>query len=285
MLDFPVRLGVHVSISGGIEHAVSRARELGCTAMQIFSRNPRGWKVLPFSPQAIAAFREAASRGDINPIVVHTPYLLNLASVDEDLHRRSVASLAVDMERAEQIGAQFVVTHLGSSREKKGDSGQRRVVKALRKVVRGDGAVVLLMENSSGAGNLIGSSFEELQELMAEVNQGKQLGVCFDSCHGYAAGYNLLSPKDIEALVQKISRTIGLQRLALLHLNDSAGFLGSHTDRHEHIGQGRIGLRGFRNLLGHPALRSLPMILETPKDQPEDDARNLSRIRELLRKG
>lgn len=253
--------------------------------MQIFSRNPRGWKVSPLSSRAVAAFREAAKKGDINPIVVHTPYLLNLASIDEDLYRRSVVALAADVQRAEQIGAQFVVTHLGSPREGNKGFGRKRVIKALREVLRRNGAVVLLVENSAGAGNLIGTSFEELQELMAEARMGRRLGVCFDSCHGYAAGYNLRSPKDIEALVKKISQTIGLKRLALLHLNDSAGLLGSNSDRHEHIGQGQIGLSGFRNLLGHPAFRNLPVILETPKDHPGDDVKNLSRVRELLRKG
>ena len=285
MPEFPIRLGVHVSIAGGIEKAVLRARELGCSAMQIFSRNPRGWKVSPLSSRAIAAFRGAVGHREFDPIVVHTPYLLNLASADESLHRRSILALALDVKRAEQLGARYVVTHLGSAKERGRAFGLRRVVKALRVVTGQDSLVSILLENSAGAGNSMGAGFAELREIIERVGQKGRLGVCFDSCHGYAAGYDFCSVETTEALVREIDQTIGLQRLALLHLNDCAGSLGSHLDRHQHIGKGKIGLAGFRSLLGHSSLRRIPMILETPKKSPQDDIRNMSRIRNLFRKG
>ena len=283
MPEFPIRLGVHVSISGGIDKAVPRARDLGCSAMQIFSRNPRGWKASPLSSRAVAAFREAAGSREIDPIVVHTPYLLNLASADQSLHRRSILALSLDIKRAEQLGARYVVTHLGSAKEKGRAFGLKRVVEALRAVRDQDSPVSLLLENSSGAGNSVGVFFEELQEIIERLGEDGRVGICFDSCHGFAAGYDFRSTEKTGALVREMDQTIGLTRLALLHLNDCAGSLGAHLDRHRHIGKGKIGLAGFRALLSHPALRMVPMILETPKKTPQDDLRNLSRVRRLCR--
>jgi deoxyribonuclease-4 len=283
--EFSIRLGVHVSIAGGIEKAISRARALGCSAMQIFSRNPRGWKTSPLSLRAIAAFLEAIVQREFDPIVVHTPYLLNLASADERLHRKSILALALDLKRAEQLGARYVVTHLGSAKERGRAFGLHRVVKALQAVVVQDSPVSILLENSAGAGNSIGTCFAEFQEIIERVGKHGRLGVCFDSCHGYAAGYDFRSAEATEALVREMDQTIGVQRLGLLHLNDCKGSLGSHLDRHEHIGKGKIGLAGFRSLLSHPSFRRVPMILETPKKSPEDDLKNLSRIRNLIRKG
>ncbi|MFH1758368.1 MAG: deoxyribonuclease IV [Pseudomonadota bacterium] len=280
----PIRLGVHVSISGGMEKAVSRARELGCSAMQIFSRNPRGWKALPLSSRAIAAFQEAITPKDIDPIVVHTPYLLNLATPDEHLYQRSIAGLALDIKRAAQIGARYVVTHLGSAKERSKAFGQERVVKALQVVLRQEVPVTLLLENSAGAGKGMGANLEELQKIIAGVETNERLGICFDSCHGYAAGYDLRTPDKVDLLAKEINRTMGRERLSLLHLNDCRGGLGSHSDRHEHVGEGKIGFSGFRNFLGHPFFQGIPMILETPKENPRDDLKNLSRIRRICRK-
>lgn len=282
MPEFPLRLGVHVSIAGGFEEAVWRARNLGCSAMQIFSRNPRRWKALPLSSRSIGAVREAAERGEIDPIVVHTPYLLNLASADEDLYRRSIQGLGQEIKRGEQLGARYVVTHLGSAQERGKAFAMNQVVKALKTVLDQDSTVSVLLENSAGAGNSMGTLFEEIQEIIERVGRNERLGVCFDSCHGYAAGYDFRSAEKTEALVKEIDQTIGRKKLALLHLNDCASPLRSHLDRHEHIGKGKIGLVGFRNLLNHPSLRGVPMILETPKKSPRDDLLNLSRIRKLL---
>jgi len=283
--SFPHRLGVHVSIAGGIERAVSRAVTLNCTAMQIFSRNPRGWNASPLSLREVATFREAVGKKGIDPVVVHTPYLLNIASGNEALHRRSISALVLDIKRAERLRARFVVTHLGSAKGRGKAFGVGRVVKALMTVMERRSMVSLLLENSAGAGNTVGSSFDELQEILNGLGRNERLGVCFDTCHGFAAGYDFRSPEGTEELVREMDRTFGVGRVALIHLNDCSGQLGEHIDRHEHIGRGKIGMSGFRSLLGHPLLRGLPMILETPKDHPEDDFRNLSRIRRILQSG
>ncbi len=281
-----VRLGVHVSILGGIEKAVLRARELGCSAMQIFSRNPRGWNVRPLSLRTIRSIREGTALRDIDPIVVHTPYLINLATPNDDLYERSTEALALDLKRANQIGARYVVTHLGSAGEKGKAYGQERVAGALKKILREGPPVTLLLENSAGGERRMGGRLEEIQAIMAGAGakETEKLGDCFDTCHGYAAGYDFCTPEKANRVAEEVKRTIGRNRLFLLHLNDCAGELGTHLDRHEHIGRGRIGISGFRNLLLHPVFQGIPMILETPKKGPEDDRKNLLRIRRIYGK-
>jgi deoxyribonuclease-4 len=277
------RLGLHVSIAGGIEKSADRARELGCTAMQIFSRNPRGWNPPPLSPASIRIFKEKITEWAIDPVVIHTPYLLNLASEDEVLYRRSVEALREDLERAELLGAGYVVTHLGSPGVEGPVRGRRQVIKALRKVTPTRSSVILLLENSAGAGRTVGARLEEMGEIIEAAGRDGRIGFCFDTCHAFAAGYDFRSEEMSRALVKEIDRTPGLARLQVLHLNDCQGPLGSHRDRHQHIGKGEIGMLGFRNLLRQGALRKVPMILETPKDEPGDDRRNLSRIHALLK--
>jgi deoxyribonuclease-4 len=282
MLVFPFRLGVHVSIGGGLEKAVHRARELGCTAMQIFSRNPRGWKARPLASESVRAFRQAAAGGDIDPVVLHTPYLLNLGSGEKELHRKSIEVLTQDLERAEELGARLVVTHLGSRRERSPAFSRKQVVRALLQAREKGSAVALLLENSAGAAGTLGSSLEEIAEIIEETGRDAGIGLCFDSCHGFSAGYDFREERQSRALLKEIDRTVGLERLKLLHLNDCSGSLGSRLDRHRGIGKGRIGIRGFRSLLSQVSFRSIPMILETPKTGPRDDAENLSRIRRIL---
>lgn len=282
MTAFPFRLGVHVSISGGIEKAVSRARELGCSAMQIFSRNPRGWETSPLDPHSVRAFREAVKKSSIDPIVIHTPYLLNLASGDGTLHRQSIKVLGEDLKRAEDLGARFVVTHLGSGKEKSPASSRRQVIRGLKQVMKRNFSASLLLENSAGAGNTVGTTLEEIAEIIEEAGKDPRVGFCFDSCHGFSAGYDFRSEEQSRFLVQEISRTVGVERLKLLHLNDCLGPLGAHLDRHQHIGKGEIGLKGFRSLLSQVSFQRVAMILETPKKGVKDDLKNLSCIRGVI---
>jgi deoxyribonuclease-4 len=251
--------------------------------MQIFSRNPRGWNPPPLSPASIRIFKEKITEGAIDPVVVHTPYLLNLASGDEALYQRSVEALSEDLRRAELLGARYVVTHLGSSGAEGPDRGRRQVIKALKKVAPTGSSVTLLLENSAGAGRTAGACLEEMGEILEAAGREGRLGFCFDTCHGFAAGYDFRSEELSRALVKEIDRTLGLARLKALHLNDCEGPLGAHRDRHQHIGKGEIGILGFKNLLRQEALRKASMILETPKDEPGDDRRNLSRIQALLK--
>jgi len=273
-----ILLGVHVSISGGVEEAIPRAVHLGCNAIQIFSRNPRGWKSAALDPSAVALFRKRSKDAGIDPVVVHTPYLLNLATGDRKLYRQSINGLILDVQRAEKLGARFVVTHLGSAGENSRKFGLKRIIEALREVLPREASVSVLLENGAGAGNSLGNRFEELAEIIEAVGNHKNIGICFDSCHGFAAGYDLRTAEAVDQLAKEIRRTIRRKRLALLHLNDCAGKLGGHLDRHEHIGKGEIGMGGFKNLLRHPCFRGLPMILETPKDHPDADRKNLMRI-------
>jgi len=283
MPAFPYRLGLHVSIAGGIEKAADRARELGCTALQIFSRNPRGWNPAPLPPASIRVFKEKITGRAIDPVVVHTPYLLNLASGDGVLYRRSVEALSEDLRRAELLGARYVVTHLGSPGAEGPAGGHRQVIQALKKVAPAGSSVTLLLENSAGAGRTVGACLEDMGKIIEGAGRDCRLGFCFDTCHGFAAGYDFRSEEQSRALVKEIDRTVGLARLKVLHLNDCEGPLGARRDRHQHIGRGEIGLLGFKNLLCQEGLRKVPMILETPKDKPGDDRRNLSRIRALLK--
>ena len=214
--------------------------------------------------------------------MVHTPYLLNLASGDEDLYRRSIKGLALDVRRAEQLGARFVVTHIGSAGENPRELALKRVTSALREVLEKPTAVSILLENGSGAGNSLGSRFDELAAIINGVGENKNIGGLFRLLPRLCGGLRFAEPlKRWTSLTEEISRTIGLKRLSLLHLNDGEGALGSHLDRHEHIGKGKIGIRGFKNLLHHPCFRGLPMILETPKDRPDADRKNLMRIRKI----
>jgi deoxyribonuclease-4 len=281
MIGSPLRLGVHVSIGGGIEKSVGRAKELGCSSMQIFSCNPRGWESPPLAPRSVRAFREAAAKSDIEPIIIHTPYLLNLASGDGALHRRSMKALNQDLERAGDLGAHFVVTHLGSGKENSPAISRRQVVKALKRVMEQNSSVSLLLENSAGAGQTLGASLEEIAEIIAGAGDDPRLGFCFDSCHGFAAGYDFRSEEKSEALAERMGRTVGLDRLRLFHFNDCSAPLGSHLDRHQHIGKGEIGLEGFRSLLHQRIFQKVPIILETPKKGPKEDLQNLSCIRGL----
>ncbi|HSR14022.1 MAG TPA: deoxyribonuclease IV [Thermodesulfobacteriota bacterium] len=274
-----LRLGVHIPIAGGFDKALHRAKELGCSALQMFSRNPRGWRVSGLDPSVVRVFRKGTAELDIDPVVIHTPYLVNLATPEEPLRTNSVAAVVEDLGRAEELGAAAVVTHVGSGRESPAASARGRVVSAVREILDRGLTVRLLLENSSGAGNTVGSSLEELGEILEGVEGDPRIGFCFDACHGFAAGYDFRTAETARLLLRTIEATIGMERLFLMHLNDSAGSLGSRLDRHQHIGKGNIGMEGFRSLLSEDAFRKVPMILETPKDRPRDDEENLERIR------
>jgi len=265
-----------------LEKAVVRAKELGCTALQIFSRNPRGWQVAPLSIQGIINFGYLITEEDIEPVIIHTPYLLNLASADERIYKKSIEALTLDLHRARLLGADYVVTHIGSAQGQGGEIGLGRVIQALKIALDQKSAVRLLLENGAGGGGEIGSSFEQIKIIMEEVKAGPRLGVCFDSCHAFVAGYDFRSKEKTKELAKEIERTIGSESIGLLHINDAAADLGSHLDRHEHIGKGKIGIGGFHNLLAHPFFRGIPIILETPKRNPQDDGRNLKKIRQIL---
>lgn len=282
-----LRLGVHVSVAGGIERAVSRAQEKGCDAFQIFSSNPRGWLSSPISRLSAERFVSSLSQSGLFPAVDHMPYLPNLASARDEVYQKSVQALALELDRCRMLGISYLVTHLGSHLGAGRESGMERIVSALEAVLEGEsGRTVLLLENSSGTRNSVGSSFQEIATIIDSLPQEKErIGVCLDTCHLHAAGYDLRSSQALESVLEQFRDCIKMEHLRLIHLNDCRGGLGAHLDRHEHIGLGQIGEEGFRAVLSHPALSGLPMILETPQDSRRDDLGNLETARRLASRG
>ena len=282
-----LRLGVHVSVTGGIDQAVSRAKDKGCDTFQIFSSNPRGWKSSPISSQSAESFIFNLRRSGLDPAVGHMPYLPNLASSRDEVYHKSIQALTAELERCRMLGLHYLVAHLGSHLGAGKQRGQERIVAALQAALDGSGGItVLLLENSSGTRNNMGSTFEEIADILDALSEKKaRLGVCLDTCHLHAAGYDLQSSQALESTLDQFKASIGMERLHLIHLNDCRGGLGAHLDRHEHIGLGQIGEEGFRAILTHPMLSCRPMILETPQDERRDDRGNLEAARRLVSGG
>lgn len=279
-----MRLGAHESIAGGVHKAFDRAQSVGCDAVQIFVRPNRSWAVPPLTEEASARFRDRAAETEIRPVVAHSSYLLNLASPKDDLWHRSIDTLIIELERCDVLGVRWLVLHPGAHVDTGERSGLNRMAQALGDVhsaTRGLRTRILL-ENMAGQGTRLGHRFEQLAWLLEHTVEGERLGICLDTCHAFAAGYELRTPEGYAATIESFDRTIGLERLKAIHLNDSKGELGSRRDRHEHIGQGHIGLEGFRQLLNDPRMERLPGLLETPKsDDLHEDRQNLSVLRSL----
>jgi len=277
-----VKVGAHVSIAGSIDRAVERAEEIGCDAFQIFSRNPRGWRFKEISLEVAEEFKRKLKRSGMYPPVDHMPYLPNLATPKEDVYQKSVEALTVELERCEALGISYLVTHLGSHLDAGKEAGLDRTVEAITTALSAtENDVILLLETTSDSKNSVGGSFEDLAEIMRRVDRDDRVGACFDTCHVFVAGYELRSEEGLEETMEEFDRTVGLEKIKVVHLNDSKGPLGSKLDRHEHIGLGEIGEEGFRRILGHPAIRDLPLILETPSDERRDDRGNIAKVREL----
>lgn len=277
-----LRVGVQVSIAGKISQAVQRAVNLGCQTMQIFSRNPRSFRRKPLDKEDIKEFRRLIKEAKIYPLVIHTVYTQNLASSNKRFYRLSIRAFIKDLQDAQNLGADLIVTHIGSFKRSTHQRGLVRVIDALGQILkRMPMGPMLLLENTSGSGHWLGAYFPELTCIIKSLGTPKNLGICFDTCHAYSAGYNLKEQKILNSLVYEVDSLIGLDKLKLIHLNDTKDKLGSHRDRHEHIGEGQIGKEGFREILNHPKLKSVPFILETPKKSDEDDIRNLEMVRSL----
>ncbi|HEC56423.1 MAG TPA: deoxyribonuclease IV [Candidatus Syntrophoarchaeum butanivorans] len=277
-----VKVGFHVSIAGSVDKAVDRAVAGGCDTFQIFSRNPRGWRIKELTPTEIELFIEKVKESRIYPPVDHMPYLPNLASPEEDVYRRSVDALITELERCGMLEIPYLVTHLGSHKGSGLENGYRRVADAINTAFsRVDNDVILLLENTAGTKNSVGGAFEDISAIMDLIDRIDRIGVCFDTCHAFVAGYEIRTREGLDATLKHFDEVIGLSQLKLLHINDTKGDLGSRLDRHEHIGLGMIGEDGFRVILRDPRLRDLPMILETPVDQRRGDLDNIRKVREL----
>jgi deoxyribonuclease-4 len=276
-----VKVGVHVSIAGSLDRAVDRAEERGCDAFQIFSRNPRGWNFAPLPDETATKFREKlAATGLIS--VDHMPYLSNLASPNPDTYKRSVATLTSELDRCQQLGIRYLVTHLGHHLGDGIAGGRKRVIEAINEAFdASDNSVMLILENTAGEKNSVGSSFEHIRGITDGIDAPKRIGVCLDTCHAFAAGYEMRTEDGIAETLRQFDELIGLERLNVVHLNDTKGDRGSGLDRHEHIGMGLIGEDGFWRILHHPVFREVPLICETPIDERRDDLGNIAKVREL----
>ena len=284
-----MKIGCHVSIAGGIEKSIYRAKRLEINTMQIFSKNSRTWQEKTFSKSEISNFQKALRKTDINPVFVHASYLINLASPEEEVYSKSITSFIEEMKRADQLlantGTPFLIIHPGAHRGSGEEYGLRRIVGALKTILKKSTSLhlstVILLENTSGMGSSLGYNFRQLGYIIEETGYQDRIGVCFDTCHGFAAGYNLADERGLEETIVELDREVGLERLKVIHINDSKNDLNSRKDRHAHIGEGFIGLKGFERLVNHKFLKDLPYILETPKKNDDDDLRNISIVRGL----
>jgi len=276
-----IRVGCHVSIAGSLSDAVGRAEKRGCDCFQIFSRNPRGWRFKDLTDVDIAGFREQLAASGLGPVVDHMPYLPNLASPKGEVYEKSVVTLTAELGRCDALGIPYLVMHLGSHLGTGIDEGRKRLIDGILQAFdAAAGEVRLLLENTAGTKNGLGGAFEEIA-LILDALPEERTAVCFDTCHAFAAGYDLRDAGAVGESLDRFDGAIGLERLHVVHCNDCKGALGSHLDRHEHLGLGAIGEEGFRAFLAVPAIRRLPLICETPVDERRDDAGNIRRLREL----
>lgn len=278
------RIGAHVSISGGVANAVEREQDLGGNCGQIFVGSPRTWSVSDVDPDDANAFREKVAETDVGPWVVHGTYLINFATPKDDLGKKSVDAVQAELDACEALDLPYYVFHPGSHTGAGVDDGIENIGARLSELRIPDSTMVLL-ENTAGKGTTLGTTCEQLEAMVEASSYGyDDIGVCLDSCHLYAAGYDLCSNDGMTELVNEIDSTVGRDNVHYLHLNDSKHPLGSEKDEHEHIGDGEIGETGFSNFINHDAFRDLPMVLETPTDDKGYDW-NIDKVRSLYDSG
>jgi deoxyribonuclease-4 len=278
-------LGSHISITGGVDKAVLTAQEVGCQALQIFVKSSNQWRAAPFREGEVERFKSNLESTGLGPVVAHDSYLINLCSTDKALWEKSLEAFLVELDRCEALGVPYLVTHPGSHTGAGEEAGLRQLVHALDQVRarRPNQKVAILLETTAGQGTGLGSRFEQLEQVMKSVEEPSRLGVCFDTCHVFAAGYDLRTPSACRDTLDRLNATVGLEKLKVIHLNDSKRELGSRVDRHEQIGKGHLGLEAFRYLMNDSRLQRIPMLLETPKGPDyEEDRVNLALLRSLL---
>jgi len=275
-----------MSIAGSIDQALIRGQTVGCQAIQIFTKQPNRWAAKALSPEEIARFQQARQATAIAPVFAHDAYLINLASPDPALWQQSLEAFQIEVERCQALGLPYLVTHAGAHRGSGEEEGLRRIVQALDLICErtATAEVMILLETTAGQGGSLCHHFEHIAWVIQHARYPDRLGVCFDTCHVFAAGYELRSRAGYEDTFRQLGGTVGLERVRAFHLNDSKKGLGSRVDRHAHIGQGQLGLEPFRMLLNDARFRDHPMVLETPKGpEMEEDRQNLAVLRGLLK--
>ena len=279
-----MKFGAHMSITGGLHRAFEHGERAGCDTVQLFTKNQQQWRAKPLTDAEIALFQAAQQRTGFGPLVVHDSYLINLASPKDDIWEKSIAGFTEELERCAALGIPYLVTHPGAHTGSGEEAGLQREAVALNRLfgegVGGD--VLVLLEITAGQGTTLGYRFEHIARLIELVEHPERLAVCVDTCHMLAAGYDFRTPETYAATFDAFDRLIGLERIKAFHLNDSQKDLGSRVDRHAHIGEGFVGLEGFRLLVNDARFEGLPMILETPKgDDLAEDVENLAKLRGL----
>lgn len=282
-----MKIGCHVSIAGGIDNSVKRAEELGCSTMQIFSKNASTWREKILKRDEVESFRGNLKNSNINPVFIHTSYLINLASPSDELYFKSINAFIEEMKRADILLTEpFLITHPGAHTGAGEEYGIERIIRALNIILEKSADLSLktmvLLEDTAGSGTHLGYTFGQLKRMMEGAKDRKRIGICFDTCHAFAAGYDLSYQEGIEQTLEELEKYIGLDKLKVIHLNDSKFPLSSRKDRHTHLGKGYIGLEGFKVLVNHKYLKDLPFILETPKHDEKDDINNINLVKSLV---
>ncbi len=280
------RIGIHTSTAGGVETAAERAYRLGCNAFQVFSSSPRQWKPYDLSKAQCDTMSQLRAQYDLKPLVIHANYLINIAGINAEFFRRSVATFRAEVERGLSLCADYLVLHPGSWRGSTREEGLSRAVEGLKKATDGldlAGAnFAILIENTAGAEFSLGGSFEQVAELVERLRPAMPVGACIDTCHTHVAGYDIVTPSGYETTMKLLDATVGIRNVAVWHCNDAKAACGSKLDRHQHIGEGTIGLEPFRRLLNDPRTADAAFLAETPIDEPLDDLKNVNALKALV---
>jgi deoxyribonuclease-4 len=280
------RIGIHLGTAGGASNAVERAREIGANTFQFFSSSPRMWRAPKVDPKQAERMKALRAALDVGPLVIHTSYLVNVCSQTEEVREKSVAAFRGEIERALSFGAEYLVLHPGSWKGLTRDEGLKLAADSIARAIDGlpwQGTPFhILIENTAGAEFSLGGSFEQVAELVERLKPAAPVAVCLDTCHTHVAGYDLVSAEGYEETVRQAAATVGLEAVRVWHMNDAKAERGSKLDRHEHIGQGTMGVEPFRRLLNDPRFAHAAFIAETPLDEPGDDERNVRVLKSLV---
>ena len=280
-----ILLGAHMSIAGGVDKAIDRGSSINCTAIQIFTKSNTQWKTLPFRKEEVEDFKKKKSESNILSVFGHSCYLINLGNSNQVINRKSVNTLITELERCEILGLPFLVMHPGSHMGSGEKEGIKRIAESLNEALTNlkKNNVQIVLETTAGQGRNLGYRFEHIAEIINSVKLKERIGVCLDTCHIFAAGYDIRKKAGYEKTIKEFDRIIGLSKIKAIHLNDSKKELGSRVDRHEHIGKGFIGLEGFRFIMNDERFLKIPKVLETPKGEDmKDDVINLRTLQKLI---
>ena len=280
------RIGIHLGTTGGASNAIERAREIGANTLQIFSASPRMWRAPKVDPKQCARMKELRAKLDVTPLVIHTGYLINICGQSDEIRQKSIAAFRAEIERALALGAEFLVLHPVSWKGLTRDEGLKLAADSITKAIDGlpwQGTPFhILIENTAGAEFSLGGSFEQVAELVARLKHHAPVAVCLDTCHTWVAGYDLLSAEGYEETMKQAAATVTLEAVRVWHCNDAKAARASKLDRHEHIGDGTMGLDPFRRLLNDPRFAHCAFIAETPVDEPGDEERNVTKLKSLV---